>query len=35
MKEKLIMILFVLVLGSILSTALVSVDAYTAPLIEK
>ena len=29
------MILFVLILGSILSTALVSVDAYTAPLIEK
>ncbi len=35
MKEKLKMILFVLILGSILSTALVSVDAYTAPLIEK
>ena len=35
MKEKLLMILFVLVLGSVLSTALVSVDAYTAPLIEK
>lgn len=35
MKEKLKMILFVLVLGTILSTALVSVDAYTAPLIEK
>ena len=35
MKEKLKMILFVLVLGSVLSTALVSVNAYTAPLIEK
>ncbi len=35
MKEKLKMILFVLILGSILSTALVSVDAYTSPLIEK
>jgi Na+-transporting NADH:ubiquinone oxidoreductase subunit C len=35
MKEKLKMILFVLILGSVLSTALVSVDAYTAPLIEK
>ena len=35
MKEKIKMILFVLILGSILSTALVSVDAYTAPLIEK
>ncbi len=35
MKEKLSMILFVLILGSILSTALVSVDAYTSPLIEK
>ena len=35
MKEKLLMILFVLVLGSVLSTALVSVNAYTAPLIEK
>ncbi len=35
MKEKLKMILFVLVLGSVLSTALVSVNAYTTPLIEK
>ncbi|MHC4911818.1 MAG: hypothetical protein ACYTE5_02295, partial [Planctomycetota bacterium] len=35
MKEKLSMILFVLILGSILSTALVSVDAYTTPRIEK
>ncbi len=35
MKEKLLMILFVLILGSVLSTALVSVDTYTAPLIEK
>ena len=35
MKEKLKMILFVLVLGSVLSTALVSINAYTTPLIEK
>ena len=35
MKEKLKMILFVLILGTILSTALVSVDAYTTPLIRK
>ena len=35
MKEKLLMIVFVLILGSILSTALVSVNAYTAPLIDK
>ena len=35
MKQKLLMILFVLILGSVLTTALVSVDAYTAPLIEK
>lgn len=35
MKEKLLMILFVLILGSVMSMALVSVDAYTAPLIEK
>ena len=35
MREKLSMILFVLILGSVLSTALVSVDNYTAPLIEK
>ena len=35
MKEKLSMIVFVLVLGTVLSTVLVSVDAYTAPLIAK
>ena len=35
MKEKLMMILFVLILGTVLSTALVRVDAFTAPLIEK
>ncbi len=35
MKEKLMMILFVLILGTVLSTAIVSVDAFTAPLIEK
>ena len=35
MKSKLSMILFVLILGSVLTAALVSVDAYTAPFIEK
>jgi len=35
MKEKILMILFILLLGSVLSTTLVSVDKYTAPLIEK
>ncbi len=35
MKEKLAMILFVLVLGSISGMALVSMNAYTSPLIEK
>ena len=35
MKEKLLMILFVLVLGSILTTALVGVNSFTAPKIEK
>jgi len=35
MKEKLSMIVFVLILGSVLSTALVSVDSFTAPIIAK
>lgn len=35
MNSKITMILFVLILGSVLTSALVSVDAYTAPLIEK
>ena len=35
MNSKITMILFVLILGSVLTTTLVSVDAYTAPLIEK
>ena len=35
MKEKLLMIVFVLVLGTVLSIALVSVDAYTAPIVKK
>ena len=35
MREKVLMILFVLVLGTVLTTALVSVNAYTAPFIEK
>ena len=35
MKEKLLMIVFVLILGTVLSIALVSVDAYTAPIVKK
>ncbi len=35
MKEKLMMVLFVLILGGILTTALVGVDGFTAPRIEK
>ena len=35
MKDKLLMILFVLILGTILSTALVSVNYYTEPLVLK
>ncbi|MFH1006134.1 MAG: FMN-binding protein [Candidatus Latescibacterota bacterium] len=34
MKEKIKLIVFVIVLGSILTTALVAVDDYTAPIIE-
>ena len=34
MKEKMKMIVFVLVLGSVLTAALVSVDAFTAPYIK-
>ncbi|MCK5327251.1 MAG: FMN-binding protein [Candidatus Latescibacteria bacterium] len=34
MKEKIKLIVFVVVLGSILTTALVAVDDYTAPIIE-
>jgi len=34
MKEKVQMIVFVLVLGSVLTAALVSVDAFTAPYIK-
>ncbi len=34
MKEKIKMIVFVLVLGSVLTAALVSVDAFTAPYIK-
>ncbi len=34
MKEKIKMIMFVLVLGSVLTAALVSVDAFTAPYIK-
>lgn len=35
MKEKILMILFVIVLGSLLTGTLVLVDSYTAPIIEK
>lgn len=35
MKDKLLMVLFVLVLGSILTTALVGVNGFTAPKIAK
>ena len=35
MKDKIKMIVFVLVLGSILTAALVSVDAYTEPMIKE
>mgnify|MGYP000247522843 CR=1 FL=1 len=35
MKEKLLMVIFLLVLGSILTTALVAVNYYTKPTIEK
>ena len=35
MKDNLTMLLFILVLGSILTTSLVVVDAYTKPMIER
>lgn len=35
MKERIKMAVFVLILGSILTTALVAVDDYTAPIIEE
>lgn len=35
MKEKIMMIVFVLILGTILSTTLVGVDAFTEPMIAK
>jgi Na+-transporting NADH:ubiquinone oxidoreductase subunit C len=35
MKDKILMIVFVLVLGSILTAALVAVNFYTTPIIEK
>ncbi|UCF99051.1 MAG: FMN-binding protein [Spirochaetaceae bacterium] len=35
MKDKILMIVFVLVLGSILTTALVTVNFFTTPVIEK
>jgi len=35
MKEKVVMIVFILILGSAWTTALVGVDRWTAPIIEK
>ena len=35
MKDRILMVVFVLVLGSVLTLALVAVDYYTLPLIEK
>lgn len=35
MKDKIMMIVFVLILGTILATTLVGVDAFTEPLISK
>ena len=35
MKEKLLMVLFVLILGAILTTSLVLVNSYTKPIIDK
>lgn len=35
MKDKITMVIFILVLGSILTVALVAVDNYTAPIIER
>ena len=34
MKEKLLMLLFVVILGSILTTALIGVNGFTAPKID-
>ena len=35
MKEKILMILFILILGSVFTVALIAVDSYTFPFIEK
>ena len=35
MKDKLLMVVFILVLGSILTASLLVVDSYTDPLIRK
>ena len=35
MKEKILMIVFVLILGTILTSSLVAVDKYTEPIIKK
>ena len=35
MKDKLLMIVFIVILGSILTTTLVAVESYTTPIIER
>jgi Na+-transporting NADH:ubiquinone oxidoreductase subunit C len=35
MKDRILMVIFILVLGSILTTALLAVNSYTTPIIEK
>jgi Na+-transporting NADH:ubiquinone oxidoreductase subunit C len=35
MKDRILMIIFILVLGSILTTALLAVNSYTTPIIKK
>lgn len=35
MKDKILMLVFIVILGSILTTALVAVESYTTPVIER
>lgn len=35
MKAKILMVVFILILGTLLTTILVAIDKYTAPMIEK
>ena len=35
MKDRILMVIFILVLGTILTTALLAVNSYTTPIIEK